>query len=105
MRLGKSILLLVIPLLIIACGDSQRIDEEKFVDFYKDMSLAADTIGFDIESLKSIRINLHKKYNTNEIMFENTLKYFNEDPKRWDAFFTKVMDRLESERKLLNSTP
>jgi hypothetical protein len=90
---------------IVSCSNNQKIDDDVFVDFYVDMSLAADTIGFDTGSLKNIRFNLHKKYHTNEMNFTNTLKYFNDDPKRWDAFLTKVMDRLESERKLIISNP
>ncbi|MBX2976267.1 MAG: DUF4296 domain-containing protein [Ignavibacteriaceae bacterium] len=93
---------ILISLLILSgCNQSRIIDEQKFVDFYADMSLASDSIGFDTESLKSIRIELHKKYGTSEEMFNETIKHFHENPKQWDSFLSKVMDKLEEDRKSL----
>lgn len=105
MKLRLILLIVLMQIFFVSCDNDSKIDEEKFIGFYADMSLAADTIGFDTESLKNIRLKLHEKYGTNEKMFNNTLKYFHDDPKRWDTFFTKVMDKLESERKLISSTP
>ncbi len=49
--------------------------------------------------LYKVREKVFKKYGITEKLYENTLKYYNEKPERWQNFFDKVISRVEKLKK------
>lgn len=94
-------LIIICSLLIIfySCSDSKRIKEETFTELYTDLVIAQDTTYGGYEELNAIRNELYKKYNVTEAQYEETINYYNSDPRRWKIFFDKVLIRIENLQK------
>ena len=88
---------LFFPILFLfsSCSDDNKIKEEKFIKIYTDLVIAKDTSKIKTAELKSI---IFKKYEVSNTDYENTLKYYNEDPRRWDEFFKKTIDYVQKAR-------
>lgn len=91
----KQALLLLFTLLFISGCKPKHIDENKFIKIYTDIIIMKDSTGNTTENVKG---EVFKKYNITSKDYESTLKYYNEDPERWDTFFEKAIAYLESQR-------
>ena len=90
----KFILLLF---LLSFAGCSNKINEDKFILVYSDLVMAQDTLkgNFKQSEIKNL---VFKKYNVSEKEYNETLNYYNSDPRKWEAFFNKTISHLEGLR-------
>lgn len=87
------------------CKKEDIIEENTFVKFYSDLTLASDSIGYDSKSLLEIRSSLHNKYKTTERLYFNTIEYYRKDTEKWGKFLDKVILKLEKDRQKITSNP
>jgi hypothetical protein len=75
-----------------SCQKSSAIDEKKFVKIYADMILIEDTSSL---SQPIIKEKVLKKFSVSENDYDNTIKIYNSDPEKWQAFFDSVIVYIE----------
>ena len=93
--------LLVILLLFLLSGCSNRINEDKFVLIYTDLLIAQDSLGPNFKQ-ELVKTEVFKKYNISDKEYDATLDYYNTNPKKWDQFFNKAiahLDELKAKKK------
>ena len=78
------------------CSKS-HLDEDKFIIVYTDIIMAQDTLGRR-NSLDYIKRTVFKRNNISEQEYDMTLKYYNDDPVRWEQFFDKAIVYLEKKK-------
>ena len=95
MHLRDKFLLLLFLLSFAGC--SNKINEDKFILVYSDLVMAQDTLkgNFKQSEIKNL---VFKKYNVSEKEYNETLNYYNSDPRKWEAFFNKTISHLEDLR-------
>jgi len=98
MKFLLSFIVLSSILFFNGCGKEKVIEEDKFVVIYADLLIAGDTTSVD--KAREIVFDRHK---INKTQYEETVKYYNDNPTEWDGFFNKVITHIESERKKLSS--
>ena len=81
--------------LLASCSDNPPVKEEKFVKIYVDMLIAQDSTGSNGKQLEVIKRKVLKKYSVSETDYNSTLKFYNDDPKKWAEFFDKAIAYLE----------
>jgi hypothetical protein len=96
MRFIEKFLLFLILLSFIGC--SHKINEDKFILVYSDIVIAQDTLGSNV-NLEAVKSTVFKKYNISEKNYNETLNYYNSEPRKWEAFFNKTISHLEGLRK------
>ena len=87
--------MLVLLVLFAGCEKKEILPEEKFIEVYVDILVAEDTTAqksFSSDSLKTIVLS---KHNTTEIVYQNTIDYYNESSDRWEKFFDEVITYVE----------
>ena len=89
--------LLVILLLFLLSGCSNRINEDKFVLVFTDLVIAQDSLGSSFKQ-EIVKQAVFKKYNITIKEYDATLAYYNSNPKKWDLFFNKAIAHLEELR-------
>ncbi len=89
--------------LLISCDKlpGAKIPEGKFVNYYIDLVTAQDTLGKDVPATEKILVSLDTKYSVTREQYDKTLKYYNENPEKWELFYDKVTAELQK-RKLQN---
>lgn len=83
-------------LALTGCKD-QPVSEDKFIKVYTDIVIAQDTIG-QVSTLSQIKKSIFAKNSITEKDYNNTFKYYNENPEKWEAFFDKAIVYLENQR-------
>lgn len=91
----KVLTLLSFIIFLSACQDKNRIPEDTFIKIYTDFLIAQDTTLLTSTGLDSLRTSIFQKYNIDSNLYESTIKYYNEDAKRWEEFFDKVIAYIE----------
>jgi hypothetical protein len=92
MHLRDKLLLLLFLFTLAGC--SGRINEDKFILVYSDLVIAQDTLKTN-NSLNAIKSTVFRKYDVTEKEYNETLKYYNSDPRKWEEFFNKTISHLE----------
>jgi hypothetical protein len=89
-----SLLLVFFAILIgvQSCKKSSAIDEKKFVKIYTDMIIMQDTSSL---SQPIIKEKVLKKFSVSENDYNNTIKFYNNDPEKWQTFFDSVIVYIE----------
>ena len=95
MHIRDKFLLLLFIFVLTGC--SNRINEDKFILVYSDLVIAQDTLKTN-NNLNAIKSTVFRKYNVTEKEYTETLKYYNSDPRKWEAFFNKTISHLEDLR-------
>ena len=85
---------LLVMILFLMTGCTRRIKEDKFILVYSDLVIAQDTMGakFNQDSVKKI---IFKRYDVSSKEYDETLYYYNNDPRKWEPFFNKTIAHLE----------
>ena len=92
-EISSSIILLVIlPILFIACERSAPVPEKTLVKIYSDIVIMQDTSKL---SQSDIKLSVLKKFNVNEKNYEETIKFYNRTPEKWQNFFDSVIVYIE----------
>jgi hypothetical protein len=101
-RLSFELLLAVVlcGLSFSACGKllGTKISEDKFVSYYVDFLAAQDSLGKDPVTTGKILTSLNKKYDVTQAQYDNTIKYYSENPEDWERFFGKVIAVAQQRR-------
>ena len=85
--------LIFIPIVLISCMNSSKIEEKKFVKVYSEMIFMQDTSSY---TQSEIKVKVLKKFDVKEFEYDETIKYYNDDPERWQKFFDEVIVYIES---------
>jgi hypothetical protein len=75
-----------------SCKKSSVIDEKKFIKIYADMIFMQDTSSL---SQSIIKDKVLQRYNVKEIQYDETIKFYNDDPERWQKFFDSTVVYIE----------
>jgi len=86
-------LILIISAGLLSCKKQPAIDEKKFIKIYADMIFMQDTSSY---SQSEIKLTVLKKFNVKEFEYDETIKYYNDDPERWQKFFDEVIVYIEN---------
>lgn len=85
--------LIFIFTVLISCSKSSTIEEKKFVKMYAEMIFMQDTSSLSPSVIKE---RVLKKFSVNENDYGSTIKFYNENPERWQKFFDEVIVYIES---------
>lgn len=88
--------ILIVFSFLISCSDESPIEEEKFVKIYTDVLILQDTTFTSSDSLKILKEEIFTKYGIDSSKYLNSINFYNEEPKRWDTFFNKVLLHIDS---------
>lgn len=85
-------LLILSPILFLTCERSAPIPENKLVKIYSEIVLIQDTSKLSQSEIKHI---VFKKFSVNESDYEETIKFYNRTPEKWQSFFDSVIVYIE----------
>ena len=91
-------IILFTTLFNIACEKKSPIPEEKFIEVYVDLLIVQDTTRTDSLSLDSLQSIVFTKHNITTKAYDETISYYNSEPKRWEEFFNKAIAYAEELR-------
>ncbi len=95
--IGSSILIL--SMFFLSCS-GETIDNEKFIDAYIDLHIAEDTLKQVSGDIQKIKEKILAKHGLTWKEYNKTFNYFNENPELWDAFYEKVIARVDTLKKM-----
>jgi hypothetical protein len=99
-RTKSSGLLLIFSFLFIsACEKNPAIPEDKFIKVYVDLLILQDTTSTENASLDSLKSIVFTKYSISPEQYDETIRFYNEEPKRWEEFFDKAIAYAEKLKK------
>lgn len=82
--------------LFISCEDKPAIEEDKFVKIYAELVSVPDSVSVDSTQFSIYRKKVFEEFNLTEEQYKSTIKFYNNDPKRWEEFFNKVVNYIEA---------
>jgi|GEM_PF-686636 len=85
-------LIFIISTGLLSCKKQPAIDEKKFVKIYTDIILMQDT---SLSSQSEIKKEVLNRFNVNENDYDKTIKYYNDEPDKWQPFFDSVITYIE----------
>lgn len=85
-------LVIIVSSSIQSCKKSPAIDERKFIKIYADMIFMQDTSSI---SQPIIKEKVLKKFSISENDYNNTIRFYNDDPEKWQSFFDSVIVYIE----------
>lgn len=89
--------ILILSLIIfISCEENPSIEENKFVKVYAELISAPDSIAVDSTKFFDYKKKVFSDFNLTEKDYEQTVEFYNKDPKRWENFFNKVVKHIEA---------
>ncbi len=93
-RISSSALFLLIisPILFLTCERAAPIPETKLVKIYSEIVLMQDTSKL---SQSEIKHRVLKKFSVNDNDYEETIKFYNRTPEKWQSFFDSVIVYIE----------
>lgn len=83
-------------IIFISCEEKPSIEENKFVKVYAELISAPDSISVDSTKFFNYKKKVFSDFNLTEKDYEQTLEFYNKDPKRWEDFFNKVIKHIEA---------
>ena len=84
---------IIFSFILQACEKSPVIEEKKVVKIYAEMIFMQDTSSLSPPIIKE---KVLKKFNVRENDYGTTIKYYNDNPERWQQFFDEVITYIES---------
>ena len=79
--------------------EAKVIPEEKFIKVYVDLLILQDTTSTDSLSLDSLKTLVFKNHNVSTEEYDETIRYYNSEPKKWEEFFDKAITYAEELKK------
>ena len=92
----KYFLLVLILFLFAFCSEKPPVPEEKMIKIYTDLMFAQDTVLITSENVDSLKSEVFKRNDVLENDYVNTLEFYNKSPHRWEKFFKRVIEYVES---------
>ena len=78
------------------CSEQTHVPEEKLILVYTDLMFAQDTASVNSKNVDSLKTEVFNRYEITEEDYQKTLEFYNESPERWEKFFEKVIEYIES---------
>ncbi len=88
-----------LSLLLIGCNQNKVLDEEKFIKVYTDIIIATDTAFINSKSNEKIINQVLIRNDVTIGDYKMTIQHYNQDPEKWEQFFSKAIAYLELKRK------
>lgn len=82
--------------IFISCEEKPSIEENKFVKVYAELISVPDSISVDSTKYFDYKQKIFSEFNLTENDYEQTVEFYNKDPKRWEDFFNKVVKHIEA---------
>ncbi|HSL87739.1 MAG TPA: DUF4296 domain-containing protein [Ignavibacteriaceae bacterium] len=101
----KYFLFVLIFFLFAYCSEKPPVPEKKMIMIYTDMMFAQDTVLVTIENVDSIKADVFKRNNVTESDYIETLEFYNKSPQRWEMFFKRVIEYVESLKTKPDESP
>jgi len=92
----KYFLLVLIFFLFAYCSEKPPVPEEKMILIYTDLMFAQDTVLVTSENIDSLKSEVFKRNDVSENDYVSTLEFYNKSPQRWEKFFKRVIEYVES---------
>jgi uncharacterized protein YcfL len=92
----KYFLLVLIFFLFAYCSEKPPVPEEKMILIYTDLMFAQDTVLVTSENIDSLKSEVFKRNDVSENDYVSTLEFYNKSPHRWEKFFKRVIEYVES---------
>ncbi|MGD8306977.1 MAG: DUF4296 domain-containing protein [Ignavibacteria bacterium] len=86
---------IILVLVCISCSEKEILPEDKLIEIYVDLLVAQDTLSGESVSVDSVKNVILNKYNTSDLVYRNTIDYYNESTERWEEFFNKALKYVE----------
>ena len=80
-------------IIVQSCDKSPVIEEKKLIKIYAEMIFMQDTSSLSPPNIKE---KVLKRFSVNENDYSSTIKYYNDNPERWQKFFDEVIVYIES---------
>ena len=87
------------------CSVKSPVPEEKMVIIYTDLMFAQDTVLITSENVDSLKSEVFKRNDVSEDDYVNTLEFYNKSPHRWEKFFKRVIEYVESLKTKPDESP
>jgi len=101
-KMSDMFLVICLALALSACGGTEPqgeiLEEDEFIDVYIGLLEAGvEPSKANADSLASDNVRrILERFGTDEDEFRATVRFYNEDPERWNACFERVIRRLET---------
>lgn len=92
----KLFFLFPLLFLLTICSEKTPIPEEKLILIYIDLMFAQDTLLITTDNVDSLKSEVFQRHKITEDDYKTTLEHYNKSPERWEIFFDKVIDYVES---------
>lgn len=92
-------LFLVCPILLILTFCSEQkplVPEDKLIIIYTDLMFSQDTVLINNDNVDSLKTEVFARHNINEEDYQQTIDFYNKTPERWEKFFDRVVEYIES---------
>lgn len=81
---------------MIACEEKPPIAEDKFIQIYTNLVSVPDSISVDSLKFADYKQKVFLDFGCSEREYEQTVKFYNKNPEKWEEFFKKVIKHIES---------
>lgn len=93
----KLFILSLILLLFTFCSEQkQSIPEDRLIILYTDLMFAQDTVLINDDNVDSLKTVVFERHNISEEDYLQTIDFYNKTPERWEKFFDRVVEYIES---------
>ena len=75
----------------LSCSKKNTVDEVKLIKVYADLLIIQDTTNIENYSLDSLRTTVLDRYDLTLPQYEEMIKVYNQEPKKWEEFFDKAI--------------
>ncbi|MEP0860137.1 MAG: DUF4296 domain-containing protein [Ignavibacterium sp.] len=89
-------ILLLALILFSACEEKPPISEDKFIRIYAELVSVPDSVSVDSLMFADYKQKVFSNYGFSEKDYEQTVKFYNQTPEKWEELFKKVIKYIES---------
>ncbi|MFO7524612.1 MAG: DUF4296 domain-containing protein [Ignavibacteriaceae bacterium] len=90
---------LVCPILLLLTFCSEQkpsVPEDKLIIIYTDLMFSQDTVLINNDNVDSLKTEVFARHNISEEDYQQTIDFYNKTPERWEKFFDRVVEYIES---------
>lgn len=92
----KSLMILSFLLMLTYCSVKEPIPEDILILVYAELMFAQDTLLITKQNVDSLKSQVFERHNILDQDYQNTIEIYTNTPERWDRFFDRVMEYIES---------
>lgn len=92
----KIFFILFYGVLFFSCSEKPPIPEDKLILIYTDLMFTQDTLLITSQNIDSIKADIFSRHSVTETDYQTTIEIYNRTPERWEKFFERVIEYVES---------